>query len=178
MLNRRGAAAAQIVDQLVRDAGFQIETSPLSISSSHAKPMLGMAKAETVQGSTIEIVSLTRWQRPPACRCFSRGRIFQKRTCRQRWPIFEQRTNLTRSLPLQNFCRGNRIGRFGRRAAAGILRAVGPAQRLDHAHIGGGAGRQQCRRMTELIRSNARRYLSGEPLKRVVRTPDGTLQGF
>src|SRR5687767_3018611 len=49
-----------------------------------------MAKAETVQGSTMEIVSLTRWRRPPACRCSSRGEIFQKRTCRQRWPTLEQ----------------------------------------------------------------------------------------
>jgi hypothetical protein len=32
--------------------------------------------------------------------------------------------------------------------------------------------------MSELIRGNTRRYLSGEPLKHVVRTPDGTLQGF
>lgn len=45
-------------------------------------------------------------------------------------------------------------------------------------HVGGGGGRQQWRRMSELIRGNTRRYLSGEPLKHVVRTPDGTLQGF
>jgi phosphoglycerate dehydrogenase-like enzyme len=45
-------------------------------------------------------------------------------------------------------------------------------------HVGGGGGRQQWRRMSELIRGNTRRYLSGEPLKHVVRTPDGTLRGF
>lgn len=45
-------------------------------------------------------------------------------------------------------------------------------------HVGGGGGRQQWRRMSELIRDNTRRYLSGEPLKYVVRTPDGTLRGF
>ena len=28
------------------------------------------------------------------------------------------------------------------------------------------------------MRDNTRRYLSGAPLKHVVRTPDGTLQGF
>jgi hypothetical protein len=32
--------------------------------------------------------------------------------------------------------------------------------------------------MSELICGNTGRYLSGEPLKHVVRTPDGTLQGF
>jgi hypothetical protein len=32
--------------------------------------------------------------------------------------------------------------------------------------------------MSELIRDNTRRYLSGAPLKNVVRTPDGKLQGF
>jgi D-2-hydroxyacid dehydrogenase (NADP+) len=45
-------------------------------------------------------------------------------------------------------------------------------------HVGGGGGRQQWRRMSELIRGNTRRYLSGEPLEHVVRTPDGTLRGF
>jgi phosphoglycerate dehydrogenase-like enzyme len=45
-------------------------------------------------------------------------------------------------------------------------------------HVGGGGGRQQWRRMSELIRDNTRRYISGEPLKHVVRTPDGTLRGF
>ena len=45
-------------------------------------------------------------------------------------------------------------------------------------HVGGGGGRQLWRRMSELIRDNTRRYLSGEPLKHVVRTPDGTLRGF
>ena len=44
-------------------------------------------------------------------------------------------------------------------------------------HIGGHGGRQSHRRMSDLIRDNTRRYLSGEPLKHVVRTPDGTLQG-
>jgi hypothetical protein len=28
------------------------------------------------------------------------------------------------------------------------------------------------------VRDNMRRYLSGAPLKHVVRTPDGALQGF
>ena len=32
--------------------------------------------------------------------------------------------------------------------------------------------------MIDLVRDNTRRYLSGAPLKHVVRTPDGTLQGF
>ena len=45
-------------------------------------------------------------------------------------------------------------------------------------HVGGQGGRQLWRRMSELIRDNTRRYLSGEPLKHVVRTPDGTLRGF
>lgn len=45
-------------------------------------------------------------------------------------------------------------------------------------HVGGQGGRQLWRRMSELVRDNTRRYLSGAPLKYVVRTPDGTLQGF
>lgn len=45
-------------------------------------------------------------------------------------------------------------------------------------HVGGAGGRALWRRMSELIRENTRRYLSGAPLKHVVRTPDGTLQGF
>jgi len=45
-------------------------------------------------------------------------------------------------------------------------------------HVGGQGGHQLWRRMSELIRDNTRRYLSGAPLKHVVRTPDGTLQGF
>jgi len=45
-------------------------------------------------------------------------------------------------------------------------------------HVGGQGGRQLWRRMSELIRDNTRRYISGEPLKYVLRTPDGTLQGF
>ncbi|MGZ8424627.1 MAG: D-2-hydroxyacid dehydrogenase [Candidatus Binatia bacterium] len=45
-------------------------------------------------------------------------------------------------------------------------------------HVGGHGGRQLWRRMSELIRDNTRHYLSGAPLKHVVRTPDGTLQGF
>jgi len=45
-------------------------------------------------------------------------------------------------------------------------------------HIGGQGGQQLWRRMSELIRDNTRRYLSGAPLKFVVRTPDGRLQGF
>ena len=45
-------------------------------------------------------------------------------------------------------------------------------------HVGGNGGRELWRRMSELVRDNTRRYLSGEPLKHVVRTPDGTLQGF
>jgi phosphoglycerate dehydrogenase-like enzyme len=42
-------------------------------------------------------------------------------------------------------------------------------------HVGGAGGRALWRRVSELIRENTRRYLSGEPLKHVVRTPDGTL---
>jgi phosphoglycerate dehydrogenase-like enzyme len=45
-------------------------------------------------------------------------------------------------------------------------------------HVGGNGGRESWRRMSELVRDNTRRYLSGAPLKDVVRTPDGTLQGF
>jgi phosphoglycerate dehydrogenase-like enzyme len=45
-------------------------------------------------------------------------------------------------------------------------------------HVGGNGGRASWRRMSELVRDNTRRYLSGVPLKHVVRTPDGTLQGF
>jgi len=45
-------------------------------------------------------------------------------------------------------------------------------------HVGGQGGRELWRRMSELVRDNTRRYLSGAPLKHVVRTPDGTLQSF
>jgi D-2-hydroxyacid dehydrogenase (NADP+) len=45
-------------------------------------------------------------------------------------------------------------------------------------HVGGNGGRELWRRMSELVRDNTRRYLSGAPLKHVVRKPDGTLQGF
>jgi phosphoglycerate dehydrogenase-like enzyme len=45
-------------------------------------------------------------------------------------------------------------------------------------HVGGNGGRELWRRMSELVRDNMRRYLAGAPLKHVVRTPDGTLQGF
>ncbi len=45
-------------------------------------------------------------------------------------------------------------------------------------HVGGQGARALWRRMSELIRENTRRYLSGAPLKHVVRTPDGKLQGF
>lgn len=45
-------------------------------------------------------------------------------------------------------------------------------------HVGGQGGRQLWRRMSELVRDNMRRYLAGAPLKHVVRTPDGKLQGF
>jgi phosphoglycerate dehydrogenase-like enzyme len=45
-------------------------------------------------------------------------------------------------------------------------------------HVGGNGGRELWRRFSELVRDNTRRHLSGAPLKHVVRTPDGTLQGF
>jgi phosphoglycerate dehydrogenase-like enzyme len=45
-------------------------------------------------------------------------------------------------------------------------------------HVGGAGGQELWRRMCELVRDNTRRYLSGVPLKHVVRTPEGTLQGF
>jgi len=45
-------------------------------------------------------------------------------------------------------------------------------------HVGGQGGRQLWRRMSDVIRDNTRRYLSGAPLRHVVRTPDGTLQGY
>jgi phosphoglycerate dehydrogenase-like enzyme len=62
------------------------------------------------------------------------------------------------------------------------LPAASPLWDLPNAlvtpHVGGQGGRQLWRRMNELIRDNTRRYLSGAPLKHVVRTPDGTLRGF
>jgi phosphoglycerate dehydrogenase-like enzyme len=45
-------------------------------------------------------------------------------------------------------------------------------------HVGGNGGRELWRRMSDLVRDNTRRYLSGAPLKHVVRKPDGTLVGF
>lgn len=45
-------------------------------------------------------------------------------------------------------------------------------------HVGGGGGPQLWRRMSQLIRDNTRRYLTGEPLKHVVRTPEGALVGY
>lgn len=45
-------------------------------------------------------------------------------------------------------------------------------------HVGGQGGRQLWRRMSDLIRDNTRRYLSGAPLKHVVVGPDGKRQGF
>ena len=45
-------------------------------------------------------------------------------------------------------------------------------------HVGGNGGRELWRRMSELVRDNTRRYLSGAPLKHVVRTTRGTLQGL
>jgi D-2-hydroxyacid dehydrogenase (NADP+) len=45
-------------------------------------------------------------------------------------------------------------------------------------HVGGNGGRELWRRMGELVRENTRRYLSGEPLNNVVRTPDGALLGY
>jgi phosphoglycerate dehydrogenase-like enzyme len=45
-------------------------------------------------------------------------------------------------------------------------------------HVGGNGGRDSWRRLRDLVRDNTRRYLSGAPLKHVVRTPDGVLQGF
>ena len=45
-------------------------------------------------------------------------------------------------------------------------------------HVGGSGGRELWRRMSELVRDNTRRYLSGAPLKHVVKRPDGTLEGF
>ncbi len=44
-------------------------------------------------------------------------------------------------------------------------------------HVGGQGGRELWQRLSELVRDNTRRYLSGAPLNHVVRTPDGTLQG-
>ena len=45
-------------------------------------------------------------------------------------------------------------------------------------HVGGNGGHELWRRMSELVRDNTRRYLSGAPLKHIVRRPDGTLEGF
>jgi phosphoglycerate dehydrogenase-like enzyme len=45
-------------------------------------------------------------------------------------------------------------------------------------HVGGTGESEMWLRFSELVRDNTRRYLTGEPLKHVVRTPDGTLQGF
>jgi phosphoglycerate dehydrogenase-like enzyme len=66
--------------------------------------------------------------------------------------------------------------------AAEPLPATSPLWDLPNVlmtpHVGGQGGRNSWRRMSELIRDNTRRYLSGAPLKHVVRTPDGKLQGF
>jgi phosphoglycerate dehydrogenase-like enzyme len=45
-------------------------------------------------------------------------------------------------------------------------------------HVGGTGESEMWLRFSELVRDNTRRYLTGEPLKHVVRTPDGSLQGF
>jgi len=45
-------------------------------------------------------------------------------------------------------------------------------------HVGGQGGPELWQRFSELVRDNTRRYLIGEPLNHVVRTPDGVLQGF
>ena len=45
-------------------------------------------------------------------------------------------------------------------------------------HVGGQGGAELKLRLSELVRENTRRYLLGEPLKHVVMTPDGKLQGF
>ena len=77
----------------------------------------------------------------------------------------------------------------GRIAGAGLdalaeepLPAASPLWDLPNVlltpHVGGQGGRQLWRRMRELIRDNTGRYLAGAPLKHVVRTPDGRLQGF
>ena len=62
------------------------------------------------------------------------------------------------------------------------LPATSPLWDLPNAlitpHVGGRADGQLWRRMSELVRDNTRRYLSGPPLEHCVRTPDGTLQGY
>jgi phosphoglycerate dehydrogenase-like enzyme len=45
-------------------------------------------------------------------------------------------------------------------------------------HVGGQGGAELYERLRELVRENTRRYLSGEPLRHVVMSPDGKLQGF
>lgn len=45
-------------------------------------------------------------------------------------------------------------------------------------HVGGQGGAELYARLAALVRENTRRYLAGEPLKNVVMTPDGKLQGF
>ena len=66
--------------------------------------------------------------------------------------------------------------------AAEPLPATSPLWDLPNVlmtpHVGGQGGWNSWRRMSELIRDNTRRYLSGAPHKHVVRTPDGKLQGF
>ena len=76
----------------------------------------------------------------------------------------------------------------GRIAGAGLdafaeepLPAASPFWDLPNVvmtpHVGGQGGREMWQRLSELVRDNTRRYLSGAPLNHVVRTPDGTLQG-
>lgn len=66
--------------------------------------------------------------------------------------------------------------------AAEPLPATSPLWDLPNVlitpHVGGQGGHQLWRRMSDLIRDNMRRYLAGAPLKHVVRTPDGKLQGY
>src|ERR1043165_363510 len=71
--------------------------------------MPAMAKAETARDSTMEIVSLTRWQRPPVCRCSSREAISRKQIWLRHWPILERRIKPARD-PRVIPCNGARRG--------------------------------------------------------------------
>jgi hypothetical protein len=93
-----------------------------------------------------------RWQRPPGCRCFSRGRIFQKRTCRQHWPIFEQERNLT-PFPASSkfFAEETGLDALAEESPPASCPRCELPNVLITPHVGGGGGREQWRRMSELI---------------------------
>jgi uncharacterized protein with PIN domain len=77
MLNRDSARTALIVDRLDRDAGIQIENFTAQHFELAREAYARFGKAKMSQVSTMGTVFLTRWQRRPGCRCFSKGKFFQ-----------------------------------------------------------------------------------------------------